>query len=297
MPFPYMSPRPGIWGASSPTTRVLNRMLATDSRKVFLDESIASGKKRYRTCLITPFAGKSYCFDKYMRGIKTIPTEDVALIAYDNSNSKRFRSRLRQALRLRFRRSTWLTDENPNYTVETTDEYELINRRTFEIYRQVLRFIPTCDYVLIVEDDIEMPPGAYEKMISSLERYPNLATVVAHVNNRRPLDQFDDGRELPIIWDAIEERNLASGRVDVHMIPFTETKNFGLEAVGSAHTGCWMTRYSVLKKLGFTWNEDGIKFVDQAWGYRLNKLGYKMAVDWSIKCKHYALQEGKVRAY
>ena len=62
-----------------------------------------------------------------------------------------------------------------------------------------------------------------------------------------------------------------------------------MEIVGSSSTGFWLTRYPVLKELG--WKiEDGVRGGDVAWGYRLWKhdRGW-FVIDWSIHAKHWWL--------
>jgi len=182
---------------------------------------------------------------------------------------------------------TWIRDENAHYTVENTKEYDLINQRTWEIYKACMKYLNKSKYVLIVEDDVEIPKGTYEKFLNILESYPEVGTVVGNVTNRRN-GAGEYWLDKPIIWDILVQKEYPSGKLKAQTVQLQESKKFGVEAIGSAHTGCWMTRTSLIKKLGFIWKEDGINFVDQTWGYRLNKAGYKMVVDWSVKCWHYA---------
>jgi len=68
---------------------------------------------------------------------------------------------------------------------------------------------------------------------------------------------------------------------------------FGFEIVGNTSMSFWLTKYSMLKEMGFKPFEDGIQGADTVWGYRLWKEGKGFqVVDWSIRAKHWYLYEG-----
>jgi len=275
--------------------RVRKNLLKTDKKKVFKAGEKKNGKKHFETCLITSFAGKEYCFDEYMRGISHLPTKDMCMVIYDNSNSKRFGKKIIRELSKHFKRYIHVVDENRQYTVENTKEYFLIAERAFTIYNLILsHYLIDAKYTMIIEDDVEVASGTYEKFLKLMDMYPRIGTIVGNQHDRHPAENdIGDGHPHPVVWHMTEERDVVSGRVGVVIKMYDRSKKFGLEAVASAHTGCWLTRTPLLKKVKLKYNYRDLGGFDQVWGYRLNKMGRSLVVDWSSPIKHYYKLNGK----
>lgn len=274
--------------------RVRRNLLRTDAKKVYKVGERKNGRRNFETCLITSFAGKEYCFKEYLRGISHLPTKDMCAVIYDNSGSKKFGKMLMQEMGKLFDRYVYVVDENPHYTVETTKEYFLIAERAFAIYNTILaHYLIAAKYTMIIEDDVEVEGGTYEKFVSLMEMYPKIGTVVGNQHDRHPSEDSPDECPRPVVWHMQEERDVVTGEMGVRMTMYDKAKKFGLEAVASAHTGCWFTRTELLHKFKMKYNYLGLGGFDQVWGYRLNKIGRAIVVDWSSPVKHYYQLAGK----
>jgi len=266
--------------------------VATDKKRVFVSDII--GKPSHvKTCLIVPFANKPFCFDNWLKGIKQL-SKDVGLIVYDNTNSEKTRQLIKRGLKGMFSWQIWIRDENQQFTVENAKDYILIDNRMWDIYSETMKYVPKCEYIFIVEDDIEIPDGTYIKFLDLMDLYPQLGTVVGMARDRRKCDNAAYFH-APIIWNILKAEIIPLGEKFIETRQFSEVKDFGVESIGSAHTGCWFTRYEVAKKLKFGTKCDLMfnNYLDQDWGYRVNQAGLVMAVDWSVKCKHYSNYQGK----
>ena len=268
------------------------KLLKTDKKKIHKVGEKRNGKKHFETCLITSFARKEYCFENYLKGISHLPTKNMCAVIYDNSNSEKFGKMLIKEMGRLFKRYVYVVDENKHYTVENTDEYFLIAERAFSIYHTILNsFLIDAKYTMIIEDDVEVAKGTYEKFISLMETYPEIGTVVGNQHDRHPPE--NGGHPRPVVWHMQEEKNVVTGEMGVRMKMYNKSKSFGIEAVASAHTGCWFTRTNLLHKFKMRYNYMGLGGFDQVWGYRLNKLGRSLVVDWSSPVKHYYQLNGK----
>jgi len=258
--------------------------LVNDVRKVYRLNSKKQPKKVYDTCLVSPFANKRYCLKKYLSGIRLMPTDNMCAVVYDNSNSEKFHKEISKAFGDMFPHFLHIIDENQHFTIDTSNDYNLIDDRLHFIYRNAFKWMPMSKNVFVVEDDVQVPSGSYEKLSAILSTYPEVATAVACVRERRKI--FEDAYRYPNMWYMREIVSCETGEKRVELELIKKEKPFGIELIGSSHTGCWMTRRSVIKEIGVEPIKD-VRYFDQAWGYHLYKRGYKIVVDWSIKCKHY----------
>lgn len=255
---------------------------------------IKNRKPTHHTCLITPFAGKKYCFKEYLRGIKQLPLDQMYGIWYDNSNDIQFRKKLIATGKKLFAHFTLLIDDTPPMVVETTQEYQDISWRCHQIFRTIQEYVPDVENTLIIEDDTEPPKDGVEKLHNVLAMDKRIATAVGNVCSRRLKDRACG---IPILWHYTVEQTYPANGTRVTESRLVKKRDLGIELIGASHTAFWLTRTKVLKKLGFRWYEDGVKANDQVWGYRVNKAGYLMAVDHSILCKHWWLSGGEKGYY
>lgn len=245
--------------------------------------------------LVTPFAGKDF-LKEYLRGIDQLPLAQAHFICYDNSNSNSHRAKLRSLIADRFDSYTLIGDRNPQFTVEKTDEYRLICHRAHciyeHIYETVLPTLPRLPLALNVEDDIELPAEAWPRLNAALDIDPQgrIATAVGVARCRRLKDVV--GGEV-IAWNFVRQERIGGDfcteLADRELIPLKEA---GIELIGSAHMGVWLTRTAVIRKIGMPVGLDGMWAHDMCWGYHLNRSGYRMAIDWSVRARHY-FKDGK----
>ena len=87
-------------------------------------------------------------------------------------------------------------------------------------------------------------------------------------------------------------RHMGDGAVMVTSARIMVPKQLGVDMIGAAHMGCWLTRTKLISQIGFNYNVDGVRGQDLCWGYELNRAGYRMAMDWSLQAKHYHLNDG-----
>lgn len=241
-------------------------------------------------CLTTPFAGKSWCFRDYARGISHLPLRRMKAIFYDNSCKKEFTRKLLDFGKAHFADFTLLIDKTPPQTIESTTDYAKISWRCHQIYRTLQEHLDESEYMFNVEDDVELPPDTYKKLLGAFNMSPRVGTVVGSVCGRRLKDR---GFKVPVVWKYTVTHTYPQNGTQVRDSRIMEERPFGLETVGGTHMACWMTKTALIKKIGFKWYEDGLQANDQVWGYRLNKAGYFPVIDWSIKCKHYWKVNGK----
>ena len=253
-------------------------------------ETIGKSPQHSVACLVTPFAGKLHCFKKYLAGVKHLPHQHMEAIWYDNSNDPDFHQKLIQVGKQLFPLLTVLTDESPHYTVESNAEYAHIDYRAFAIYDTLTSYLPSIPLTMILEDDVELPPGGFERLKAVLTSDTRIGTVVGNVCNRR---MRGCSHLAPIVWNFILHETFPKNGHWAESKQMECSKPYGIELIGAAHTGCWLTRTALIKQLGFKFQEDGIFATDRVWGYRLNKAGHWMAIEWSVQCKHHWKLDGK----
>tara|TARA_R110002020_G_scaffold35671_8_gene107442 strand:- start:465 stop:1430 length:966 start_codon:yes stop_codon:yes gene_type:complete len=282
----------------TPQPELFPPLLPGITREILHDPALVSVSAKHIRCrgkkfnLVTPFAGKKFCFSDYMRGIRRLPLEKAHAVWYDNSNDPKFHKKLQKTLEENFDSWILLQDRNKAHTVESTDQYAYISYRCHRIYRelylkQICHSVGLC---VNIEDDVEIPKGTWEKLTSILELYPEVGTAVGACRSRRMKD-----RPLchPMAWHF--ERVESIGPVPTVKVripaPIIE-KPLGLEMIGASHMGCWFTRTPLIKKIGMNYDVDGLRAQDMCWGYQLNQAGIRMAVDWSVKAKHFGKRDG-----
>jgi hypothetical protein len=263
----------------------------SDLVEVEFDHRKLKGKE---FALTTPFSGKKFCFGSYMRGLNRLPLSKAHAVWYDNSNSKTFGKKLRNTLKENFDSYTLIKDANDPYTVDASCyEYPTIVNRMRGIYTSLLADnTPDLPLTLNVEDDVEVPDNA-DRLWSIMDNYPEVGTVVGHQLSR-PVKDWKGNAPIAVNFEKIQYiggPNSNTPKVDVQWIE--DKRDFGIEPVGGAHMGLWLTRTPIIKKVGFGGDVDGIIGLDLYWGYKLNLAGYKMLIDWSVKAKHHYLKDGK----
>ena len=257
-----------------------------------VDEQKPRGRGVKPFVLVTPFCGKVPELEYYLRSLDRIPTEQCHAVFYDNSCNGEFQNRLRNCLRERFTSWCLVEDRNPPQffvSHNTCDPSAMwpITQRIADIYALLYEnFVPRASkLVLNLEDDIEIPAGGIERLLSSMDTNPELGTIIGTCCDRRP---NYDAKGKPIAFDFQVEGTVSQQTpTSVKLIHIRE-KTFGVEPIGAGHTGCWLTRTSALEScpIGEA-TLHGIKGHDLVWGWRLHEAGLLCANDWSVKCRHW----------
>lgn len=251
-------------------------------------------KPKEEVCLVTPFAGKRYCFNEYLKGIKRLPTDKMSAIFYDNSCDDAFQKTLIDTGKKMFAEFTLLVDPTPPKTIESCEDYKDVSWRCHQVYRTIQKYLNGDKYTFVVEDDVEIPKNTLERLMPPLEENDKLITIVGSCKSRRLEDRVN---AVPIIWKFVIQHSIPpSEEFPYELVQnrrIMQEKPYGIELIGSSHMGCWLTKTKMIKKLGFKWHEDGVSANDCVWGYRANKLGYQVAINWAVKTKHHWQLDGK----
>lgn len=278
---------PGYNQADVPT-----RFIPHDPSKVVVVEH-KKVRRRHKPMfnLVTPFIGKTFCFRDYVKGIKTLPLAEAHAVFYDNSNDAAFRKRLEKLARDHFKSYTIIADTNENFSIEKTEDYAMISWRCHNVYKTIYRdFIEDVPLCLNIEDDVEIPDTSWLKLHRLLEENTAVGTAVGSCSSRR---LNDSTACLPILFDITVQENITTGERKAISHRLVKPKPFGTEIVSASHMGLWMTHTHLIDQIGMQWDTDGLLANDICWGYNLSRAGYKVAVDWSVKTKHYFKHNGK----
>jgi hypothetical protein len=251
--------------------------------------------------ITTPFAGKQYCFAEYTESVGSLIAKHgndfiFNFVVYDNSNDDDFRYKLRSWLRglPENVKLIYHVDTTPPSLAENTRDYLKTNVRVAQIYYKIFQqLVPPCDYVLNIEDDISWEGDYFAKAWDAFKHDPEIATVGGVSVGRK----LEDNCVMQHVWgfnlnNSFPPVTRLNRKPGVFEIP---PKPFGVEVVGAVALGFWLTKYPVLKELGWSGGEvDGPFGGDINWGYQLMKgrKGY-VVVDWSLRLKHWWLFDGK----
>ena len=260
----------------------------------------ADGSAEGRTTIVSPFTGKREIWPIYLQSLRRLPTDHCHGVFYDNSGDRGFQSVLLETLKQRFRSYTLVEDLNPalvvdNVNTDWQDRWRLISARCSRVYREIYEnHVPeSAPHVVNLEDDVEIPRNAFDRMIRLMNESERVGTVVGMCRDRR---QACESESLPIAFNFEATVHIGStmGPLNVELVQLPE-RQFGVEPIGAAHMGLWMTRREALRDcpMGEA-NLHGIIGHDLVWGWRLNEAGYYFAHDWSVRCKHWDYREGKL---
>jgi hypothetical protein len=241
-----------------------------------------------RITITTPFAGKSFCFDDYWATIDAILAHtdaEFALVAYDNGQSAAFTAALRGALaRVSASAVVYCHDPEPVARNRQEDLWEEVPERTHRIYNRIFfELVPPCDLVLNIEDDISCRrPDAVTHMLRGFCQAA-VGTVVAATWSRSLGTPF---------FGTIQCRRLCG---NLFLRP--EVQPAGFSEVDAAPMGFWLTRFSLLKEIGFARAFGPARHPDLAWGLNLRQHGHKTLIAWDVRCRHHYRDPHGVSAY
>lgn len=266
-----------------------------------LIQDVAGKGRRSRSDLlfVSPFAGKNFCFNDYVRGVRRIPNiGDAHGILYDNSLGKSDK-RIAEFADQTFKSYVIVRDNNQPATIDLTHEFVPIMRRCNEVYQEIYEnWVPKDHTGLILnyEDDIEAPVGAFEKLAVSLLADKKNGTIVADCRDRRTmLARGESPESIACGFKIVRTIGLDEG-VDVGAV-WIPPRQYGVQAIGSAHMGFWLSRPEAVRTVGMKTQECGILGQDIQYGLRLNEAGYRFLIDWGVKLRHYYKIQGQKKAF
>lgn len=247
--------------------------------------------------LISPFAGKTFCFGKWQQSLDTLPLERVHATLYDNSNDPVFHERLKEYARQKLPAFTLVRDSNMVQTIESTANYRQIIHRCSQVYEHIYTnlLIPSCSLILNLEDDIGVPEGSFEKLEHTLKSDNQCATVIGKCRDRRVAVRGNKPQSISVNFQKIIQIGGApSEKVEIEWAPERE---WGVEQIGAGHMGFWLSRASAVRELGMkTSSRQDVLGHDIQWGLRVNEAGQRFAIDWSVDLKHYYQKAGEIVA-
>jgi len=251
--------------------------------------------KAVKFTFTSPFANKQFCLPAYERSLSHIPCDQAHAVFYDNSNSSVMRAELERILKERFTSWTLIEDRNKPETFETNASHPLyprITHRVAAVYSTLFpEYLADADIVFNLEDDVEIGSGDFEKLWNTIHMDDRIATVIGNQRDRRT-GYASTGRSIAFSF----HETIASGCRDGDNLEmtFVPEKDFGVEAIGAGHAGCWMTRRNALDNI-YMGDEsvNGLTGPDICWGWRLNRAGRLFVINWAVECRHWYQRFGK----
>ena len=250
-----------------------------------------------KICITTPFAFKYYCFKEYQECVEGIIDDmrldaDFSFVVYDNGNDPEFSEELKTWAESLHINIIYYVDPTQHHTIEHTNDYGKCSDRCLQIYKIIFEtLVPEdTDLVFNIEDDTTFPADSLRKLVDVLKEYPEVITA-SGVNYNRRLGNLPIGK--PMLWN-FDFTFKGNEIIDVISRKIMPEKNEGLEFCDAGGLGCWLTRYPVLREMGWKSYHPLIGGGDLNWGAGL-KLRFgtgRFVIDHSIKTKHWYLLNG-----
>ena len=239
--------------------------------------------------IVSLFIGRAYCLKQFLEGLEGLdyPKDKIHLVWHDTSHIKGFQKKLGDWLNAHGRgyaSTTYIICENPHYHFEEK-QYEALEAIT-EAYNHC-RNVFRGDYFFALEDDVVSPPEALKKLLESMKN-PDVKAA-AGVTVYRPSSHETPNQ--PVAWNFAKIEVFPGEGIEtgyecrlIEKLP-THKK---VEFVGSAHLGCTLINGEFVRNNPFLARMDGAAYgCDVVVGYKICKQGYKYALDWGLRCKHY----------
>lgn len=245
------------------------------------------GNEHKKFAIICPNAGKSYCWPEFEASFSQLPVDQAHVVLYDNSLDSVMGEQM-DRLASQLDHVTLIRDTNPNLTLENTSVQENLIERCGQVYEEIYaKYLPECDYVINLEDDISLPEHGWEILWGTVCR-PGPSVVIPNCHDRR-LAQHT-GIKLPIACNFVEMQGI--GGLKSHEVACcqVEEKESGIEEVGAGHMGFWVTSRDVLNSVGMTYDRESlVPGHDIQFGYNAARQGVKTIIDWDVSVRHFML--------
>ena len=251
---------------------------------------------------VTAWAGRTFCFDRVMPNIVAqVEPSNTHIVWLDNSKDQWFRKAL-LAHAEQFENFTLIEDVSDKFDINPymqgpDDAREMAHLKlgdkiyaTYEACFQQL--LPSSLKTWVVEDDVEVPDDALNRMADHLGSNHNIGTVAGRMLDRR---SHEAGREETVVTEYDVQMTLgtmdsftvrARNMHEANRAPYVP--KWGVQIVGSTHMGCWLAHSHLIRDPGIASRCDGIIACDNSWGWRIWKeKRMRVAVDWGIHCRHH----------
>lgn len=173
----------------------------------------------------------------------------------------------------------WFTNE-PKLD-ENGDYNHILKRRNriIEMRQKCAELMLPSEYAFFLEDDTLVKPDAYQKLLGAIVGDPKVAIVSGVEMNRHA---------YPILglWHIQPVH-------DPQTIQTARYQAKGITEVDGAGMYCYVTRTALYKKANFRFEAECLG-PDNCYGWDLRKEGWKVLVDWSVKCAHRVQNKGSI---
>jgi len=278
---PYGGGQSGMGGSSG-------MVMSLPDHNEELVTTVREKKARNRDInIVSPFAGKTFCFGEWKKTLAKMPVDDAHVIVYDNSNDVGFGRRLEEFCKKELASYKLCRDTNAHLTMELSNDWNAIGKRCRAVYGIIYNELidKSKTWCLNIEDDIGAPVDAWERLYFHAQD-ESVATVVGKCYDRRALK---DRGLLTAIAMNFEERRIVGPDENTRQIELVHLpdRSYGVEPIGAGHMGLWLTKTQVINELGMGHQFENLCGNDVNWGYAVNEAGYRFAHDWGIKLKHF----------
>ena len=242
-------------------------------------------KPRRKYTVVCPHAGKAFCWTDFVKSLKQLPIEKSHVLLYDNSTNAKQHARL-VSLTKELPSFTLIQDMNPPSTVEITMESDRLIDRCCQVYEEIYeRQLTKTDFYINLEDDIGIPDGGFERLEWVLGD-EEVGTVIGDCIDRRRI--IWDGHRQSIVCNFDYTYQIGGHGKHTVSVDMVEARPSGIEHVGSGHMGLWLTRRDALESTGMKTDlESRDMGQDIQYGLRLNQAGWRFAVRWDVKLRHF----------
>ena len=133
-----------------------------------------------------------------------------------------------------------------------------------------------CEFLMMLDSDVLPPPGFEHVLMKHMEANPEVRMVGGWYRKK-------DHPYPPVVyhWDKVDENH-----IELWMQYREDEIGQGLAQVDGAGAGCWLMHRSVAEAIGpkpYNMNQGG---EDLHLCTKVKAAGYKMWIDWDIRCAH-----------
>lgn len=242
--------------------------------------------------VVSLFIGRHYSVNQFIEGLENLdyPKLRMRLVWHDTSHDPKFSKILLDWIeknRSQYLNINYIECSDPHYHFEETGIYpgntENAMKTIKDGYNHALQFC-TSDYMFALEDDVVGPSDGLKKLVDITKG--DIKASCGVTLYRPSIGIF---KSTPILWDIRVEETFPGEGIEVtaRATMINERKESGIEIIGSGHLGFTLIDGDWIRENKFHVVVNGIAGCDTNIGLMLNKQGFKYAVDWSVKCKHY----------
>ena len=277
-------------GGNSGNSGLSAEFVEHDSRLVTVVDERKKFGIRPEVTVVAPMMGRGFCWDDFQHSLSEI--EHGHLVIYDNSNDPEHQRRINLLLSS-VKSWTLIRDRNEPLSVESRAHAPDLVQRCSEVYESLYSHLDVKQGIVVnLEDDIGINAGDFQKLKRTLDLYPEVGTVIGDCRCRRA--KLLGNKDVSLACNFREFRQYGGAEQSGITHEFVKPKPMGIEPIGGGHMGLWLTRAECLQDVGMVTDPElALAGHDFQYGYRLNKSGYKFAVDWSVKLKHFFEEEGR----